>query len=249
MSWMKFTVLDEAWSRKAVVVACTSSVSCTGCALEWHGTSIHPAIDPAANESSPGCDLESSSWNYSTASWISIDTLIVSGFLSIVFQCSSLEPYPPAVPVWLLACSHRRNGFGSIQKGLTFVRRMCWLSWHFGVLSYEILTMPYCWKSTEERRRQSGSGFQFQAACVLDDCGHCCCLFRCCVKGQPLRLAFGQIWKDPSAALSVIIVGLPAVVEPVVMVMWCYVSEESEGWKLQVPWLVWWCRVSFFRFP
>ena len=57
-----------------------------------------------------------------------------------------IESLPTSSALWLLACLYLNNGLGSIQKGLTFVRRMCWLSWHFGVLIYEILTMPHCKK-------------------------------------------------------------------------------------------------------
>ena len=101
---------------------------------------------------------------------------------------------PTSSAVWLLACSHMRNSSSSIQKGLTFVRRMCWLSWQYNLWGFCDAVLQ------EEGQRQSAWGCQFQVVSVLDDCGNCCCLFGIAWKGNLCDRA-GQLCKDPFAVL------------------------------------------------
>ena len=137
-------------------------------------------------------------------------------------------PIPTSSATWLLACPPMRNGFGSVQKGLTFVRRMCWLSWHFNFDSRDSCDAAL----QEEGQRQPGWACQFQAASVLDDCGNCCCSFRVAGKGS-LCSFVGQFWKDSLLQLCFHVRIMYGASQS-----FHVKSVKDEGWKLQVPWLV-----------
>ena len=132
--------------------------------------------------------------------------------------------------VWLLACSHMNDSSGSIQKGLTFVRRMCWLSWHFNLWYFK---MSYC------RRRgnvnldgvaSSKRSLFWMVAVIAAACSvlHERAAFVSALgrfARTLLQLCFHFAWSQ-----SVIF------------------RKKCKGWKLQVPWLVGWCWVCSFRF-
>ena len=135
-------------------------------------------------------------------------------------------PIPTSSATWLLACPHMRNGFGSVQKGLTFVRRMCWLSWHLDLWDSHDAALQ------EEGPCQSGWSCQFQAAFVLDDCGNCCCSFSVAWKGSLCNFV-GQIWKDSLLQLC-----FHVRITYGARQSFHVKSVKDEGWKLQVPRLV-----------
>ena len=145
-------------------------------------------------------------------------------------QCLSFESLPSRSAVWLPACSHMRNGFGSVQKGLTFVRRICWLSWHFD----EILTMRYCRRRGNVNLDGVVSSKRSLFWMIVVIAAACSMLHE--------RAAFATSRGGSERTLFcsfVFMVGLCR--EPVSHFMWRVWRMETSGSKT--------CWVCFFRFP